>query len=232
MTTDQGRQFESQLFKRIEKLAGFTRIRTTAYHPQANGMVERFHRHLKAALMCHNDKTWIDALPVVLLGIRTAWKEDLKSTTAEMLYGQPLRLPAEMLAAEQSADKVEPEDYASQLRRAMEGTRPSPVKENGIARPFMFKGMKEATHVFIRRGILRRALQTPYEGPYEVIERGDNTIVVLINGKRSTVSMERVKPVFGANSQEKPYEANPQPAAVQTRTRAGRAIKPRVRFSL
>jgi hypothetical protein len=44
ITTDQGRQFESQL------------SRTTAYHPAANGLVERFHRTLKAAIMCHADR--------------------------------------------------------------------------------------------------------------------------------------------------------------------------------
>lgn len=40
VTTDQGRQFESRLFKELTELTGTTPIRTTPYHPAANGMVE------------------------------------------------------------------------------------------------------------------------------------------------------------------------------------------------
>jgi hypothetical protein len=53
ITTDQGRQFESQLFHSLAKLCGIQLSRTTAYHTAANGLVERFHRTLKAAIMCH-----------------------------------------------------------------------------------------------------------------------------------------------------------------------------------
>jgi hypothetical protein len=44
--------------------------------------VERFHRTLKAAIMCHVDQQWTEALPPVLLGIRTAFKEDLQASVA------------------------------------------------------------------------------------------------------------------------------------------------------
>lgn len=46
VTTYQGRQFESALLKTIIALTGTKRIRTTPYHPQANGLIERQHRTL------------------------------------------------------------------------------------------------------------------------------------------------------------------------------------------
>lgn len=50
ITTDQGRQFESELFQQLNQKLGIDRFRTTAYHPQSNGIIERFHRTLKNSL--------------------------------------------------------------------------------------------------------------------------------------------------------------------------------------
>lgn len=72
--------------------------RTTAYHPQANGLCERFHRSLKAALRASlKDCGWVDRLPWVMLGLRSAPKEDLQASSAELVYGQPLRVPGEFI---------------------------------------------------------------------------------------------------------------------------------------
>ena len=50
ITFDRGAQFESELWNSLMTLLGTTRLRTTVYHPQSNGLVERFHRHLKGGL--------------------------------------------------------------------------------------------------------------------------------------------------------------------------------------
>jgi cleavage and polyadenylation specificity factor subunit 1 len=87
VTTDQERQLESQLFNSLVKLCGIKLSRKTTHHPAANGLVEPFHRTLKAAIMCHADQQWAEALPLVLLGTRTAFKEDLQPSLAEFVYG-------------------------------------------------------------------------------------------------------------------------------------------------
>jgi hypothetical protein len=46
--------------------------------------------------MCHDTSNWVEILPIVLIGIRTAIKKDLNSTVAEMIYGTGFRLPAEI----------------------------------------------------------------------------------------------------------------------------------------
>ena len=75
------------------QLLGCKRIRTTSYHPAANGLIECFHWQLKASLKVHPNPTqWTESLPLVLLGVHTQLKEDLKCTAAELVYGTTLRL--------------------------------------------------------------------------------------------------------------------------------------------
>ena len=96
ITSDRGSQFESDLWLRSMRHLGTHHICTTAYHPCANGLVEQLHRQLKAALMAHSPQSqWIKALPLVLLGIRSALKEDIACTSAQLVYGTTLRLPGE-----------------------------------------------------------------------------------------------------------------------------------------
>ena len=79
------------MWKELNRLLGIKNVTTTAYHPQANGMVERFHRQLKASLMAvADDRGWMASLPLVLLGLRSSWKHDLDASPAELLYGEQL----------------------------------------------------------------------------------------------------------------------------------------------
>ena len=76
---------------------------------------------------------WMDALPLVLLGIRTALKEDIASSAAEMVYGSTLRLPGEFFTPSQTNSLPDPSDYVSNLRTHMHNIRPSsphPTQQN------------------------------------------------------------------------------------------------------
>ncbi|GFQ64764.1 integrase catalytic domain-containing protein [Trichonephila clavata] len=99
ITTDQGLQLESQLLKHLGMFTAFQRYRTTSYHPCSNGMIARGHRQLKTSLICDPDSSWLEAVLVVLLGIHSVFKEDLQSSSAEMVYGEPLRHASHHLAS-------------------------------------------------------------------------------------------------------------------------------------
>ncbi|XP_064470148.1 uncharacterized protein K02A2.6-like [Ornithodoros turicata] len=121
MITDQGRQFESRLFAHLTRLFGLHRIRATAYHPQANGMVEPLNRDLKAALKAVSPTPWVEALPIVLLSLRATVRHDIECAPAELVYGMTLRLPDHegpgMDIAQQFSLIVELLPYLTQARR-------------------------------------------------------------------------------------------------------------------
>ncbi|GFY07662.1 hypothetical protein TNCV_4095321 [Trichonephila clavipes] len=86
IVTDQGRQFEAELFRSIAAICGAKVAHTTSYHPQCNGKVERLHRTLKGAIKAHNNIRWTESLPTVLLGLRAAIRPDISYTIAQMVY--------------------------------------------------------------------------------------------------------------------------------------------------
>eukprot|EP00106_Octopus_bimaculoides_P020642 XP_014788084.1 PREDICTED: uncharacterized protein LOC106882042 [Octopus bimaculoides] len=111
---DRGRQFEAALFCELSRILGVHHICTTSYHPTSNGMMERFHRQLKATLHAlPNPQSWTEFLPVVLLGCRTAVKADLGFFAAELLYGTTLALPGTILVP----DKLQPPNPSSYVTR-------------------------------------------------------------------------------------------------------------------
>ena len=95
VTSDRGAQFTSSLWQSALARLGIKSAATTAYHPQSNGVIERFHRMLKDALRCsvRNTRSWMRSLPWVLLGVRNAPKLDTSTSSAEVVYGVPLRVP-------------------------------------------------------------------------------------------------------------------------------------------
>ena len=171
-------------------MCGIRHIRTTPYHPAANGLVERLHRTLKTAIMCHEGTSWTEALSIVLLGIRTAYKEDLQSSAAELVHGEPLRIPGKLLVP--TAPKREPSIFIQELRRHMGQLRPTPVARHSSSTTFIHKDLHDSTHVFLRHDAIRRPLEPPYNGPHKVISKADKTFDIMVHGQKIKVSTDRI----------------------------------------
>ncbi|GFW60400.1 integrase catalytic domain-containing protein [Trichonephila clavipes] len=176
-------------------------------------MIEELHRPLKSAIKCHATERWTEVLPIILL-LRASLKEDILCTPAELVFGTTIRLPGEMFDSSKPDDVV---NFVSKRKSHMQSLHPKPLKHHGKRPVFIHPGLLEATHVFLRRDMLRRPLQQPYDGPFKVLQRKDKVFFLDINGKRVSVSIDRCKPAFFLNTEDLqlPQTKNETPATVE-----------------
>lgn len=205
ITTDQGKNFESNLFRHLTNILGSHRIHSSPYHPQSNGMIERLHRHLKGALRAHENPKWTDVLPIVLLGLRSAVKNDLNATSAQLVYGTTLRLPSDLLSNESYKQPITP-NYVSNLILMMRKLSPLNAPPHGKSHVFVNRSLSSCSHVFLRIDKVHSSLEFSYSGPHLVISRNDKNFVLDLNGKKTTVSIDRLKPAFELNDDFKPTQ--------------------------
>ncbi|XP_057374828.1 uncharacterized protein LOC130695755 [Daphnia carinata] len=94
--TDQGTNFLSSLVQEMCKLFKIKQMRTTAYHPQTDGLVERFNRTLCDMLACYvvdEPEEWDKYLPFVTLAYNTSQQATLKDTPFYLFFGREPILP-------------------------------------------------------------------------------------------------------------------------------------------
>ena len=223
ITTDRGTQFTSAVWAQLLRIWGISHHPTTAYHPQANGLVERFHRRLKESLkaLCRDEREkWYWRLPCSLLSIRTALKPDLGASPADLVYGEGLALPGELLGKHSDEDQYlqrQREAQLSNLRLEVERLQPTATSAHRTPVVYLPDALATATHVFVRRGGVHPPLTAPYEGPYRVESRSPEGFNVYLPGRGvERIALARLKPAHvsvedGTNAQDLDEEIPPPP---------------------
>ena len=193
LVTDRGRQFESAVFRELSAVLGFHRMRTTAYHPQSNGMVERLHRTVKDGLKAKSKPPymWIRALPLVLMSIRNAPKEN-GYTPFNRVTGAQVLMPGEVLSPRPPETMTT--TYVRQLAKDLP-TLAGPAVRQEVKPMRVSEELKSCDKVWVRVDRIRRPLEAPYEGPFHVISRSDKVYrIKKLNGMEETISIDRLKP--------------------------------------
>lgn len=199
LLSDRGANFLSALVEDICKLLGVRKINTSGYHPQTDGLVEKFNSTLvnMIAKSCDiSDRDWDDHLDYLLFAYRASAQESTKESPFFMMYGRDPRIPTEtILTYERSPYAVDVEDYktdlCSGLSSAWSLARENLEKAQVAQKKYydqsaMPTNVKPGDRVMVympgeRRGKTWK-LARPFHGPYRVVAVTDTNVEVrLVN---------------------------------------------------
>ena len=193
ISSDRGLQFQSQLFANLTRSLGIHHIQTAAYNPRANGLVERFHRQLKDSLRAtSSDTNWYHDLPLVLLSIRSVIKSDIGHSPAQLVYGDNLRLPADIIPP--AEDHASIAEHVKALKDKLSKQKPSPTRVETRQPAQVPKDLFTADYVYVRKDSTNTPLGLLRTGPFKVLSRTADNVEIETQHGPDTVAWHRTTP--------------------------------------
>lgn len=186
--SDQGREFESRVFRECCRLLGIHKTRTTPLRPQSDGMVERFNATIvhQLAKYCSEDQhDWDVWVPYMLMAYRSAEHEATGFSPAKLMFGRELRLPVDLTTGRPPGTHLPDthSDYVRALQRRLEETRHRASQHLKTAGQAMWRQYQGKTrnaeyipgdlvwlHNPQRKPGRSPKLQSSWEGPYKIVE--------------------------------------------------------------
>lgn len=184
--SDQGTEFQSQLLRELCKLLEIKQTRTAPYHPQSDGIVERFNRtliNMLAKFCAENKDTWDQHLPYVMCAYRASVHESTGYTPNMMMLGRETTLPIDLMYPREHQEFLRcPVRYVEWVQKEMEANFNKVREELQTAaiRQKRYYDKRAQTRRFkvgdwvwrfYPPHLTRSKLNSPYMGPYLVTER-------------------------------------------------------------
>jgi hypothetical protein len=205
--TDQAANFCSSLMKNICTLLKIKHIRTTAYHPQSNGSLERFHRDLKTYLLQFtSEREWDQLLQVATFAYNTTVNSATGHTPFYLMFGRAARIPSSFFQPP-AKQFYSYDDYVSTLRQNLRSAIQI-AKENlnfgkeksklSHDKNLNTKNFKVDDLVFLKVENPKKSLKNPigerYDGPFKIIEKlsEQNYKIVKVNQRTRQDSLEKI----------------------------------------
>ena len=235
--SDQGRNFESNIFQETCKLLDIIKTRTTPLHPMSDGMIERFNRTLKSKLSLfveERQRDWDEHLPYLMMAYRSATHESTGFSPNEMMLGRTVHLPVDLMCERPPNEDDEnetPAKYVCELidktatvhRFARQHLKQSSLQQkNNYDRKIAGKQLQVGDAVWLHnpsRKVGRSPkLQRPWDGPYLILDQL-NQVTYRIQKSR------RAKPKVIHYNRLKPYKGNNPPIMATRKHRLNRSTR-------
>ena len=199
------------------RLMGIDKVRSTPYHPQVNGMLERFHRTLNSMLgkvVEQNQRDWHEHLAPVMAAYRATVHEATGFTPNRLMFGREVTLPVDLVYGlyddRSTGENLSADDYVEKLyTRASNDFSTAREKlsrlaelrksryDTRVTNPVELKP-GQLVYYFCPRRYQNRSpkWQKMYTGPYTVVRAIDPHVIVIRKSPRSkafTVHRDKLK---------------------------------------
>ncbi|XP_059177648.1 uncharacterized protein K02A2.6-like [Physella acuta] len=224
--SDNGPQFNSELYTQVNKFFGIKGIKTTPYHPNSNGMVERFNgslKHMLRKLAANEPDDWDRFLGAALFAYREAPNESTRFSPYEIVFGRKMRGPMSILKhlftdEGTNQDTRTVYEYLVDLRHRLKTTmelahandmvfkRKTKLKYDKTATP---KHISVGDYVLVLRPKRINKLSLFWDGPYQVTKRSTKFNVTIQKGRKlKTYHINRVVKYHDRKFGEQPPKAD------------------------
>ena len=218
MFSDQGSNFQSGLFREVCRLLDIDKSRTSPYHPQSDGLVERMNRTIEAMISMYispGQRDWDQFLPYIMMAYRSAVQSTTGYTPNRMMLGREVDMPIDLIIGvpDEEKKKVSEVEYVEKLRTDLE-------QVHAVAREHIkCRSDKQKKHYDLKSHIRRYEecdlvwihnpakkkgispkLTRSWEGPYMIVNRLSDVTYRIKGGLRAklkVVHFDRLKPYLG-----------------------------------
>ncbi|CAF0791446.1 unnamed protein product [Adineta ricciae] len=211
--SDQGTHFHNQLMEAMAKLVGYNHTYSTTYHPQSNGMIERFNATFIpqiAKLQDRENNNWDEFLAPVVFAYNTGTHSTTGYSPYQLLFGREPRLPTDKPASAFTFRK--PNDYYEQLRKNMKLMHRY-AHENMTNRQNQYKKHYDKhrsdprysinDRVLIRKHGLKNKLDPKYSVTRQVIVREEHPVYIVkdeVTQSETRVHINDIRPIYVSKS--------------------------------
>ena len=170
MLTDQGSNFTSQLLSDIYQLLHVHPMQTSPYHPQTDGLVERFNKTLKAMLRkvaAEDELNWDKWLLCLLFAYREVPQDSTRFSPFELLYGRAVRGPLDIL----KESWKEPKKCSDNVVSYVLAVQQKLASMSGTIGMHTRGEFKPGDLVLVLLPTSAGSLTAQWQGPYPVLQR-------------------------------------------------------------
>ena len=208
--TNQGQNFISELMQKYEKAFKIKHIKTTNFHPQSNGSLERTHGVIKDMLRVTQkdwNQEWDETLNFCCLAYNTMVHESTGFTPFELNFGHKANLPSTISQSSgrtyEDEVKLRKREWDSRLRQARETLIKSKQRYKRDQERKIVKTQtifREGDHILIHNDHKKDKLDSEWLGPYRIETIKTPYYEINVGGQTKKVHGNRLKLYFPGRS--------------------------------